>query len=97
MRIAQFTNKGDIKGHSLKSGHETQDPATWGPRHETLRPGNLGPWDMGPWSWDPGTLDPDIQDPGSGSLKLGTCDPETQNPKRRTLRTEHVTQIPSLS
>ena len=48
LRIAQFTNKGDIKGHSLKSGHETQDPATWGPRHETLRPGNLGPWDIGP-------------------------------------------------
>ena len=89
-----------IKRHSLKSGPDTRDPGNV--RSKTLRPetwdpGALGPRETGPRHPGPWNWDPDTQDLVTGSLRLGTCDSETQNPERRTLRIELVTQILSIS
>ena len=86
-----------ILGPSLKSGPETRDPRTlrpWGSSTRDPDTQDPGTWD--PDTQDPGTWDPDTQNPRTGSLGLGTCNPETQNPESRTLRTELVTQIPSI-
>ena len=75
--------------HGLKSGPETWDPGPWDP--ETLGPWDTGPRHPAPWNWNS-----DIQGPGTGSLGIQDCDSETQNPERRTLRIELVTQIPCI-